>query len=594
MGVSSVGASGEGELNCDVHHLTAQLPTDLSTFRRSFNFGAPRSARSPPVAQSLRVQIPHPTYLPAGSKPAAVVDDVACAQPRLEGPGLAAAYDAAPEPCTELPLITMIQGRFFKPLMSGSKRKSVSCASKKANTIATAYSLARDSPLIPAGTGRARSRPGITMQGEEQAEPVHTSAEARRRAELNEVERTVSIFTHDMAQALLPFSEEERRHMRAESEEQLTDRIRTFISSKSSHLASMSNARRALLALYDFAASVGVVLRNFQASVGLVSAFLSSQTARSMAASRLQGLKWAQLNYSLSLQADAPALRSFLEVKTDGSNHASTIPVKVACHLAVVAADKTQHLYLRAVASGVHMMIAASLRWADAQRASWSVMSNCIEGKGPTKVGYQYWWGERQDFLGGDSWFKPLLASYKGLTHPPDFIFRRASFKRGHSGEPEFFEGWSDGPAVKLHVIETLIHILMLTPMSLTREEALAYVRLHGARRVYPTLARFLSGTLQLTLDDRQEMGRWAPATGGDRAERRGAMANRYATDAERARCVKTRSKVATATRNLIKDHGWRELPMEGGGYEAFITQDVIVEEPEPDLSSDESDVEVE
>ena len=102
-----------------------------------------------------------------------------------------------------------------------------------------------------------------------------------------------------------------------------------------------------------------------------------------------------------------------------------------------------------------------------------------------------------------------------------------------------------------------------------------------------------MSGTLNLTVDDRQELGRWAPTPeGGGHAARRGAMSNLYGSDAERSRCVKTRARVAEAARSLIRDHGWKELPIEGGGYERFISEDIPIEEPEPDLSSDESDVE--
>ena len=124
--------------------------------------------------------------------------------------------------------------------------------------------------------------------------------------------------------------------MRDESEEELTDRVRSFLVTKSHHLSSMSNARRALLALYDYASSVGITLTGFSASVGLTSAFLSSQAAPTMAASRLQGLKWAQLNYSLQLCADSPSLKSFSESRSSGANHATTMPIPIVCHLAVI------------------------------------------------------------------------------------------------------------------------------------------------------------------------------------------------------------------------------------------------------------------
>ena len=157
-----------------------------------------------------------------------------------------------------------------------------------------------------------------------------------------------------------------------------------------------------------------------------------------MAASRLQGLKWAQLNYSLQLCADSPSLKSFSESRSSGANHATTMPIPIVCHLAVIAADKSRSLYVRSIAGGIHLMVAALLRWADAQRSKWQAMTNCLQGSGPTKVGFQFWWGERRDLLDGDSWYKPIQQSYRGLSSTPDFLFRRAEFSRGHAGDHGF------------------------------------------------------------------------------------------------------------------------------------------------------------
>ena len=57
---------------------------------------------------------------------------------------------------------------------------------------------------------------------------------------------------------------------------------------------------------------------------------------------------------------------------------------------------------------------------------------------------------------------------------------------------------------------------------------------------------------------------------------------------------MKTRSRVADAARELIRDAGWQNLPLDGGGFETFIDGGVDIAEPEPDLSSDESDTETE
>ena len=53
------------------------------------------------------------------------------------------------------------------------------------------------------------------------------------------------------------------------------------------------------------------------------------------------------------------------------------------------------------------------------------------------------------------------------------------------------------------------------------------------------------------------------------------------------------RKSVAAEVRRLIADVGWQNLSLEGGGFEAFVDGDVDFAEPEPNLSSDESDAEV-
>ena len=494
------------------------------------------------------------------------------------------------------PLVSMVQGRFYVPI-THSKRKSVSCAAKRAAHDSTAYVLSRDASLsIPPGINRARN--GIINPNDEPVDEPTSSAAQKERARHNEVERTLSIFSLGMVQALLPYTDDERKQMQASGksllEEEETARVRVFLADKAArHLASMSNARRALLALYDYAQHVGINLVGFNASVGLISAFLSSQVARTMAASRLRGLVWAQLNYSIAITANSPALQSYLEKRGSGANHATTMPVKVACHLAVLASDSTRHEYTRAVAAGLYLLATASLRWADAQRSTWRPLSGTLEGSGETKTGFAFWWGEKSDLLGGTDWFRPLTKSYKTLTSPPDYIFRRALFERGKTGSLEGFQGWGEGPARKSHVVKSFQEILMMEPLSLSEDEAKALSRIHGARRMYPTLGRYLSHELNLSTDDRQELGRWAPSSGGS-SSHAAPMANLYSTDAQRARCVATRKRVADAARRLIRDAGWTNLPLDGGGFEAFIQGGVNIAEPEPDMSSDESEDEAE
>ena len=84
------------------------------------------------------------------------------------------------------------------------------------------------------------------------------------------------------------------------------------------------------------------------------------------------------------------------------------------------------------------------------------------------------------------------------------------------------------------------IQLLQMEPLSLSFDEAKRYARLHGGRRLYPTLGRFMSHQLNLSTDDRQELGRWAPASGG--APGGAPMTNLYASDAQRTRCVSINS----------------------------------------------------
>ena len=497
------------------------------------------------------------------------------------------------------PIITLVHGKLFKPAAAQGRFSKMSAAvasALKRRVIAapSEYTLAREQPPpMPAGTNRHR-RPGLSQPDEEpDLDPPGTSAARKVQQVAAEVERTLSLFTSEMAQRMLPYSDEEISQA-AQTEETLTAALRDILYKKCErHLTSMANARRALLALFDFAKSTGITLHNFRASVGLISAFLSSQTAITMPASRLCGLAWAQKNYKLDLPADDPVLASYKEVRGSGANHATTTPPKIMCHYAVIASTKSAPEYIQAGAAGLHMLGAGSLRYGDAQRSKWRVLNNCIEGHGPSKTGEAYWWAEKKDWLGGDAWFRPLAKSYKGAKAEPDYLFRRATFAPNHSGDPDHFTGWGEGPAVKKHVIELDRHILQLPPLSLSHEEAITYSRQHGKRRTYPTLARYLSHKLNLTIEDREELGRWAPQSIGGKRARKHYLSNRYGSDAARTRSVQVRGSVAAAARRLIADVGWQNLSLEGGGFEAFVDGDVDFAEPEPDLSSDESDTDI-
>ena len=200
------------------------------------------------------------------------------------------------------PIITLVNGKLYKPAAAQSRfsRMSAAVASALKRRVIAApseYMLAREpQPSMPAGINRRR-RPGLSQPDEEpDLDPPGTSAARKAQQVAAEVERTLSLFTSEMAQHMLPYSDDEISQA-AQTEEALTAALRDILFKKCErHLASMASARRALLALFDFAKSTGITLHNFKASVGLISAFLSSQTATTMPASRLCGLAWAQKN----------------------------------------------------------------------------------------------------------------------------------------------------------------------------------------------------------------------------------------------------------------------------------------------------------
>lgn len=99
-------------------------------------------------------------------------------------------------------------------------------------------------------------------------------------------------------------------------------------------------------------------------------------------------------------------------------------------------------------------------------------------------------------------------------------------------------------------MVRLLFALLALPPLSLTREQAKSFVRLHGFRRVFSVLARFLSAELNLSVESRNELGRWKVQSGeGGGGTRHSAMPNVYSSDAARSRCVDVRATVAAAAR---------------------------------------------
>jgi hypothetical protein len=192
------------------------------------------------------------------------------------------------------------------------------------------------------------------------------------------------------------------------------------------------------------------------------------------------------------------------------------------------------------------------------------------------------------------------LSSLRSL-HLPPLPLQTTSFAVPPSprallarGLPSAFTGWANGPAPKPHVLRAAREILVSEPCPLPPEAADAVLRLHGARRVYPTAARLLSKELGLTADDRDELGRWKPTASAEERSRGGArpMSNVYSTDAARSRCISTRKLVADAVRaRLAEVGGWQALDP-SAQWDFLIAQgsEPSVASIEPDLGVEERD----
>ena len=506
--------------------------------------------------------------------------------PRLD---IASLVDVPTPPSFDL--VALSGGKLYVPAKPGA-RPNRRDLRKRAVEFAD-FREARE-PLelaIPAGTTATR-RPGISRVPELEMFHPESSAEAKALAKRKELERIISIFSDEMATRLVPFDESELAQS-PNRDALVLSQLRSFLSRQvDEHPSSCANARRALLSLHDFALGVGVTLVNFRCSVGLLSAYLTAQVAPTMARARLTAFKFAEANWRVEVPGSDPVLKVFSVNKSTGEAHALTTPVAVLCHAAVIASDtQASSEYVAGYAAGFVLGGGGSTRFGDLQQSTVTFFTKFVEGYGPSKTGKAFWWAERIDLLGGEKWIATLKRMWIGRSKC-DYVFRRAIFASGHDGDPSHFEGWADGPAPRRHVRRALVHMLTLPPLSLAPDVAVRYARLHGLRRVYPTLGRFMSSELQLTTDDRQELGRWAQLeSNASRAARGEWLCNRYGSDAARPRALEVRKKVGVAARAKIQELGWTNLPVEGGGFELFMAGDVDVVDPEPDLSSDEEDI---
>ena len=455
--------------------------------------------------------------------------------------------------------------------------------------------------------GRNAYRPGISIIDAAEPEaldleapgsddPLDTASGVKQSKLHAEIRRCMGLLTISMVANALCYdpSEAEAMDPKVLSSELFGALARRGVSS-------MQGARRALVRLYDFALARGVQLTDFRASTGMISAFLSSQTAVSMPRQLLLGLRWAATFLKVCPGSLEPILDGFKsKARPNAPRPAMCFSLRAVLHIAHVAVTYrgVGESYVRSVAAGVHLMCQGSLRWADTFGCTFQPSADAIDGHTVmSKTGPMPWWAEKLDALGDSSWLDPLMASLRHCRKR-DFVFRRATFSGGRSGDPSNFNGWGSGPSPKAHVVKCLIFILMLPPLNLPLEEAKRYSRLHGARRFFPTVARFLSGHIPISIQDRLELGRWKPGLIGDPTARAaaaaGAMPNLYSMEGARERCVKSRGKVAAELRRRVASLSAQELqalPTEGCGMEFLLDDhlDIAAVDPDPDLSDDES-----
>ena len=100
-------------------------------------------------------------------------------------------------------------------------------------------------------------------------------------------------------------------------------------------------------------------------------------------------------------------------------------------------------------------------------------------------------------------------------------------------------------PPDQHEVYGAVIYMLMLPPLSLDQDDAKKFVKLHGMRRVVLILARRFYSVPDLTVKDRNALGRWAYTS-------QGSMPNIYADEANRPNQIKVREGVLAHSRLIF------------------------------------------
>ena len=313
---------------------------------------------------------------------------------------------------------------------------------------------------------------------------------------------------------------------------------------------------------------------------------------------RLVSLRYAQNHLGALCDANSAQLDAYSRKVTLGS-HARATPIRVALFLSSCAVE-VRNSYVRTFCGGFIIMILASLRWFNAS------FSGPPKSEGGSLYGFasrskmdartkMFWACSIKDFTGDTGWYAEYLRVHS-VVLPAQGVKPCGSLFPDFDGVDAFeATGWAKGPAPKQKVLATWRRLLATPALQLSAAEQKTYGRMHGMRRVLALLARMLSGKLRLTLEDRNEFGRWSISAMEGGSGKRGAMPNLYSTEAAWSRQLEAREKVMGHVREVVV----RIVGGAGSGHLAFPSTDDVsalladagdpaVVEPEPDLELDE------
>ena len=376
---------------------------------------------------------------------------------------------------------------------------------------------------------KGQKRPQMASQEEAEAWKVEIAVREASKLITPAMADRVVVFHTDEKEAIGPTVHGER----------LVEHLRRHAGSG----AQMRLAVSALLSLAMFAQqNFGLNKENFEFSSGLISIYLSSMTALTMPRSRLSALRFGQRVFGAFCNATDPVLDPYL-TKVSKGGHAPATPLKCALHVCFLASESTSTI-IRVWAASFLCMMLTSLRYCDVMRAGAPKRTpQAFDGKsrkGKMSSLPMLWYCPLKDFTGSETWSTEWIEQLTILGR--DHLF--PNFDGTSIGDAT---AWSvgHGPPDKHKVYGALIYMLTLPPLSLPVEEAKKFVKLHGMRRIVPILARLFSSVLGLTVEDRNELGRWAYTS-------QGAMPNLYSDEANRPNQINVRERVLTHARTIF------------------------------------------